>query len=639
VESFLAEFNEGASVCFDLETGTEHHEKALFPWPGNKIVAIGLSRAPGHARMIPYQARGIQRLTYWTPDEEHMIYDLFTDFWQKHTFFGHNAVQFDQKWVCAHWGHIDKIKIDFDTMYASHLLDEERGSHGLEYLTLKHTKMAPWKSTFNLKDTRRLCGYLARDVDATYRIRRALEPELNEAQQWLHRELQLPLGHIFRRMEWRGIKTSKENIEILGKELEEIIEKTKSDLKSMECVQAFELSEGKTFNANAPLHVAFIMEKVLGLPCIKQTGKGAYSTDREVLECYEDRPFVAALLTHRRAVKLHGTYYCNVEAHRRQSEYVHTTFLLHGTVTGRPASRDPNLLNQARPDTAKKAGLADGSVLKNIFIPRMGNVLLQVDFSQAELRTLAMYSQDENLIQIYQEDRDIHTETAARVFEIPVDQVDKGQRSKAKNVNFGVIYGLSEESLNKDFIAAARQQARKEERKFTGNDINEAAASAQRFYHGHQAAYPKVWAWMAEQERLVRTQGYQETFFGRRRRYYKVNKASIRQAYNFPIQSSASEFTLISLCRLERIFKDLNYKAIPILTVYDSIVWDCPYNEIWDLARICKEVMENLNFPFMAGVPMKVDCEMGLKWGKLKNIDPENELVEVSKGQWKKISF
>jgi len=645
VREFLAEFGDDP-ICWDIETGNAQFEKTAFPFKGCNLVMIGLSGGPGHARVIPYEARGIGKLHYWTREELAEIHALLKPFWKKHTFFGHNAVQFDQKWNLHYWPG-EAMTIDFDTMYVSHLLDEEPGGHKLEYLTTRHTKMPPWKSTFTLKDTKKLYEYNARDVDATYRVRLALEPLMNEAQWWLHRELQIPLGHEFRRMEYRGIRVSMDNLDLLGSELEKIISKATSSLMVMDCVKAFELQKNKSLNPDSPHDVAYIMEHILKLPKVKETGTGLYSTDKEVLDHYSDVPFVSSLQLRRRAGKQHSTYFCSIKGHRQTSEYIHTNYLLHGTVTGRPAARNPNLLNQTREDTAQKAGLEDGSLIKGVFIPsvwkthnrlaRMG-VLLQADYSQAEIRVLAMYSQCPRLVAAYQAGLDIHTATAASAYDVPMDKVNKEMRSAAKIVNFGIIYGKGEPSLIADFVKAARAKARKLRIPFTADMELEASTRALDFLNKHKQNHPAVWSWMAQQEYTIRTQGYQETFFGRRRRYYRIDNAAIRQAYNFPIQSTASEFTLIALARLGRITRELGFAAVPVLTVYDSILWDCPQEEMWELADVCKQIMENLEFPFMAGVPMVADFEVGMNWGRLKSMNLDTREIQIAKGVWKKVA-
>lgn len=934
VIEFLDEFPIGSEVACDLETATPDYEGALFPYPDNRIAAIGLGHSPGHARAIPYKARGILTLNYWSDKDQQELTHLLDEFWKTHKFYGHNFVQFDQKWICAEWD-VDQLDIVFESQYAAHLLDEETGTHGLQYLTTRHTNMPMWKSFFTVKDMIQCCNYLCQDIDATIRVRLALEDRMSDTQKWIHQKQQIPLGHIFRKVEQKGIKVSEENIKKLGVGLDEIIKNSKKEIAGIKEVRMLELESGKTFNPNAPAQVAKIMRDYLNLPCVKPTGSGGYSTARDVLEHYEAEPFVSSLLKLRRASKLHSTYYKDIQ--KRFAEHgdrLHTNIILTGTVTGRPASRNPNLFTIPRKDTAKKSGLEDPSIIKNMFIPSPGNVLIQADYKQAELRVLAMYTKDPALTLIFLENLDPHTATAASIYGIPLDEVAKDQRQKAKcfhpdtevltkvgwkalkdlgidedivqawpernfgmrfqwtkpihlslrpheseklvhlktpsgidlrvtpdhrmltftkmgtpnvcmpeffpsarywmnagylggslvipkkllrlavatqadgsigpsqalrfgfskarkaerlrkllvaaelewtesyndtrgitsfylsseqareitqhlerksfpwswlslpkewkqvvveesaywdshtpehlkcfvysntdkqsaevlqaiavcsgrkaritkrakenelhsdvytvtikkhgksrgpckleeedycgdvavlsvpssfvlvrdkgipvvtgqSTSFGIIYGMSEDALVFRFVAAAEEKARKDGVDFTDAAAKHAHSEAKNFLNLHKENHPYIWGWMSEQERIIRQHRYQETFFGRRRRYAKVDKRAIRQSLNFPIQSTASDFTLWAIIRCHDMLKALNIPAEIVLTVYDSIVFDVPEEYLWDASLVIKTVMENLGFDFMCGIPLLVDMEAGTSWGALREIDVE----------------
>lgn len=647
VLEFLAEFPKGSEVICDLETATPDFQMAAYPYPENVIVAIGFSNGPGHARCIPYQARGIASLRYWTEEEEARIKVALTEFFRTHILRGHNFIQFDQKWVSVKFD-IELLDIRFEQMLAGHLLDEERGGLGLEDMAMRYTKMMPWKKTFTVKDIIKCCNYLACDVDANARIAPIIEGKLNEAQIWLHENIQVPLSHEARRMEQKGVRVDTEAIARLDGHLLELIQEEEKEIYSYPEIKAWQLKEGKTFNPESTHHLRDVLENYFRLECIKRTETGLYSTDREVLEHYEDDcPFVGNILRRRRSTKLKGTYVDNIrERVEKHGDIIHYSIKLHGTVTGRPSFADPNVGNIPRADTARKAGIEDPKLVKSIFVPRKTSsgtkIFLQCDYSQAELRTLAMYSDDENLKQAYFDDLDVHSATAATAYGIPMDEFlerleagdpdIKGYRSNAKIINFGIIYGKSEESLERDFIAAARSNerkaAKKQEREPNFTPAMEAAAKkeAQTFISMHKKAYPDVWRWLHAQEVQIRRHGYQETFFGRRRHYHKIDNAAIRQAFNFPIQSTAAEFTHVALIRCAKILRELEIDAYPVLTVYDSIVFECTSDNMWEVAEIVKPIMENLGFPWMT-VPMKVDVEAGLSWGRLKKLDLENRRV------------
>jgi DNA polymerase-1 len=343
------------------------------------------------------------------------------------------------------------------------------------------------------------------------------------------------------------------------------------------------------------------MEKYLKLPCIKRTNSQDYSTDKEVLAAYADVPAIQAVSQLRGLHKAFGTYCEGMKAHIRKDGRIHTSYRIHRTVTGRPASADPNLSNIPRDDTAGKV-LEDGKAVKNVFAASDGCCLLQADYSQIELRVLAALSGDANLREIYLNDQDAHTATAAKVFGVSEDSVTKAQRSMAKCVNFGVVYGLGLESLLEKFKAA-------------GNTEDE----GRHFYESHKHTFPGVWKFMDEQEYIIRTCKYQETPFGRRRRYAEIDNRAVRQAYNFMIQSTASEFAHIALIRINAALRQWGMRAALVLTVYDSLIFDTPFDEFWETAELVKHIMETLEYSWLT-VPIKVDLEAGLTWGSLKKV-------------------
>lgn len=641
VREFLAEFPKGSLVYGDAETATEGFDMATFPYPGNRIVAMGFSKGPGHARTIPLEARGAVKLTYWTDDELAEINAMLREFFLTHKTTGHNWAQFDHKWVSVRYD-IDELEIPFESMLASHLMDEEPGGHGLETLALRYSKMMPWKKTFTVKDIKRCCDYLAKDVDGGYRVYQALNAKISPKLRWLHENIQLPLALEARRMEQRGVAIDVEAMEELGSTLRKVMEESEKEFRTDDRVKAWELKNGPIGFDN-PHHMRDLMENYFKLECIKKTESGLYSADAEVLEYWEDDvPVLQPYLRRRRASKLYGTYYSGVKTRvEEHGPIIHYSMKIHGTVTGRPSFANPNVGNIPRPDTAHKAGIDDPKIVKSMFCARPGRVLLQIDYKQAESRMLAILSDDKNLKQVFYDGQDIHSATAATVYGIPIDEFMqrlksgdtevKGYRSDAKVINFGIPYGKSEESLVNDFVIAARLSERKAAKKagrepdFTADMEKDAEEKGKRFLRLHKENYPEVWVWLSKQEKLIRTKGYLETPFGRRRRFWKIDNAAIRQAYNFPIQSTASELTHISLVRCAKILRELEIDAYPILTVYDSIVFECTPENMWEVADIASDIMETLDqdYPWIT-VPMKVDAEAGPSWGRLKELDVEN---------------
>lgn len=602
----LEEIEAQPLLSADLETGSESFEPMLFPESRSRIISAGFSWRAGIGRAIPIHAKGTGKLHWWSDEFYHgKLLPRVRRIFATKRVFGQNFVAFDQKWIRHQFG-LESCQIDFDTQLAHYILDEERGTHGLERMALLYTTMPPWKAEFTLADTEQMCHYLCQDVDATWRLREVFEPQLNPMQQWLLREILLPVSNVLCDVEYRGVCVSRRNVERLKDEITTKILKETEALRKVAAVRAYETVYNAEFNPHSSDQLADLMENYLKLKCLKRTTGGKYSTDKEVLAKYADKPGISSVVQIRGLSKLRSTYCEGTLEAIKEDGRLHTSYLMHGTVTGRPASRAPNLNNIPCADTVGKV-LDDGKELKAIFLPDPGEVLLQADYSQIELRVMAAESGDPEFIRIFREGLDAHKATAAAVCGIPIEEVTSPQRSSAKTVNFGIIYGMSYESLLKKFVQA-------------GNSEEEGS----RFYKMHQERFAAVWQWMRAQETQIRRFKYQETRFGRRRRYTEITPETIRQAYNYPIQSEAADFTHLSLIRIAHALKQLKLPARIVLTVYDSIVLSVRPDAFWQVARLTKGLMEGLSFPWMT-VPLVVDLEAGFDWGHLRKVDVENQ--------------
>jgi uracil-DNA glycosylase family 4 len=609
VYGFMKEIDEAPIISVDLECGTVDGQGALFPEEGTFPVAFGFSTGPYHGRAIPLYAWSSLTDWYWTDDELKIVMELIKERLKRKKVFGQNWLQYDQKWIKCFFG-LDRTNVVFDTQLAHYLVDEERGTHDLEQLAVRYTKMPVWKSSFTLRDIHETCNYLCKDVDATFRIKEPIEKEMTDKQKHLHQDLHIPLAHELMEMEYRGIRVDLDEINKLSDYLGSEIDRVMKEVRSMPEVKAFELEENVELNMNRWKDLAIIMEKYLKLPSIARTATGSYSTSKETLLALQHIPFVQKVTQIRGLVKLNGTYVNGIRRQLKSGNRVHTSFLIHGTATNRLSSRDPNLQNIPREDTVEKV-IEDGNALKSVFLPDDGYIFLNMDYSQAELRTLAMYSKDPGLIEIFRKGLDAHQATASKVYAKPIDQVKKGERSFAKTVNFGVIYGMSEESLIYKFVTSGASEA-----------------DAREFMRLHKEEFHLVYEWMDRQEHDIRMFGFQETFFGTRRRYEEITRHSIRQAYNFPIQATASLLLLYALIRIAKMLRKLGLDAFISLTVHDSILLQVRPDQLWDTVRVVKHIAENLNFPFM-NVPMKADFEVGRNWGRMHKINIEKEEILI----------
>jgi uracil-DNA glycosylase family 4 len=590
-------------VAVDLECGNREGEGSLWPETGWSFpCAFGFSTRPGHGRAIPLYCWGTHQFYYWADDQVEEILRLISVELKTKPVFGHNWLQYDQKWIKHFFPNLPRTNVVFDTMLAHYLVDEEKGTHDLQQLAVRYTQMAPWKQEFTVRDVHQMCQYLCKDVDATYRIKEAVEPLLTEKQAKLLKRLLIPLGHELMEMEYRGVRVDQENLTRLSSLLDKRIEEELATLRLMPEVQAYELTENTAINVDNHRELAKVMELYLQLPVVHKTAKGQYSTGKPTLEHYKDHPFVQGVQQIRGLGKLKGTYVDGMQDRMKADGRIHTSYLIHGTDSGRLASRDPNLQNLPRDDNVGKV-LEEATAIKRTFAADIGYRFLQADFGQIELRVLAMKSKDPNLIDIFKQGLDVHRAVAARVYGVPLEQVTKGQRSCAKNVVFGVNYGMSEESLIYKFVQAGNTEA-----------------EAKEFLRYHKQTFSVVWDWVEEQRQIVQKDKIQETFFGRRRHYQWVDNHMLRVASNYPIQSEASDFTLFSIVRTARALRELGYDAYPLLTVHDSIIFQVLEEQLWDVADVVKHLMEGLDFSYI-NVPIKVDLEAGLNWGELRKID------------------
>jgi DNA polymerase I len=607
VYAFLDEMDEAEIIAVDLETATVTGEGALFPEDGTIVVAIGFSTHPGHGRAIPLYAWGSLTKWYWTDAEVKEIVDLLTPRLIGRPIFGQNWLQHDQKWLKRFFG-INRTNVVFDTMLAHYLIDEEKGTHDLEQLAIRYTKMPPWKKTFTLRDTEGLCTYLCKDVDATFRVKEPIEKGMTPNQKHLLKELLIPLGHELMEMELRGVAMNSAMVDEVAKLINGKIEEEMRRLREMPPVRAYEIAENTSLNVDDHKGLGVLMGDYFRFPAITTTPKGRYSTGKPTLEALKHEPFVQGVLKLRGLGKLKGTYVDGMYARVRKDGRIHTSYLQHGTATGRLSSQEPNLQNIPRKGTVEQV-LEDGSVIKQIFQADPGYCFLQFDYSQIELRVLAMYSGDPKLIEIFESGKDIHKATAAKVYGIPLEKVTDSQRSCAKNVIFGVNYGMSEESLIYKFVTAGNTEA-----------------EAKDFLRFHKQEFSVTWKWIVGIERRMQQDNVLETFFGRKRHFEYIDKHALRQGPNFLIQSTASEFTLFSIVRTARALRKYGFDAYPLLTVHDNIVFQVKLDQLWEVATLVKHIMENLGFPFI-NVPVKVDAEVGLNWGKLKKINIEKQEV------------
>lgn len=401
----------------------------------------------------------------------------------------------------------------------------------------------------------------------------------------LYRDMELPLAKILARMEERGVFVDKAQLETKSAQMS-------ARINALE-LKIYELA-GETFNINSPKQLADVLFVKLQLPAVKKTKTG-YSTNAEVLEELKDRhPIVAAILDYRVLTKLKSTYLDGLGKLIGDDGRVHTNFNQTVTATGRLSSSDPNLQNiPVRTD--------EGKEIRALFEPGDGyDCILSADYSQIELRLLAHMSGDENLIDAFNRGQDVHARTAAEVFGVALDAVTPDLRRKAKAVNFGIVYGISDYGLSQNL----------------GISRKEAGEYIARYFE----RYPKIKKFLDETVAKAHNLGYVTTMFGRRRALPAINSRNFnlrsfaeRTAMNTPIQGSAADIIKLAMIRAEENLRGLVSRII--IQVHDELVLEAKTSELADAEKILREAMEGV---VKLSVPLVVDVHSGADWSLAK---------------------
>ena len=407
--------------------------------------------------------------------------------------------------------------------------------------------------------------------------------ELEESgQEKLYEELELPLIFVLYDMEKTGIYMEADRLKEYGLSLQVQIDSLEEKIYA---------EAGEEFNINSPKQLGEILFGKLGLPKGKKTKTG-YSTSQKVLdELSEDYPIVADVLEYRRYAKLKSTYADGLFSCVSMDGRVHTTYQQTVTATGRLSSTDPNLQNIP-------IRLELGKQIRKVFLPAKDSLFLDADYSQIELRVLAHMSGDENLIEAYKADRDIHTATAAAVFHVSADQVTPLMRRSAKAVNFGIVYGISSFGL--------------------GQNLSISIKEAQQYINDYFKAYPGLHTFLDGLVDSANLNGYAETMYGRRRpvpELYDTNRTrqqfGERVAMNAPIQGSAADIIKIAMLHVYERLRKEGMKSKLLLQVHDELLIEAPVSEKAEAEKILKEEMENAA---ELKVPLEVDLEEGNDW-------------------------
>lgn len=473
----------------------------------------------------------------------------------------------------------------FDTLLAAYLLDPDRNEYHLPSLMGEYTGFDDYSSL----DEECYFGRLAADIFA---LRDVFAEKIKERDmENLFRNLEVPLAGVLARMELRGIKVRTDILAELKNIMAEKIDRLEKEIHEM---------AGEAFNLNSPKQLSYILFEKLGLPVIRKIKTG-YSTDARVLqELSAIHPIASKLLEYRMVTKIMYTY---LEGLRQlvdaRTGKIHTTFNQTVTSTGRLSSKDPNLQNIP-------IRLEEGRQLRKAFTPsREENLLLAADYSQIELRIMAHLSRDPNLVDAFRKAQDVHTRTAAEVFGVPPEEVTPSMRSRAKAINFGIIYGMSDYGLSQDL----------------GIPRGEARSYIEEYFRRYTGVADYVKRCVEE----ARRRGYVTTLMNRFRSIPDINHSNHtrrsfaeRIARNTPIQGSAADIIKAAMVFIERQMEHEGRSAMMLLQVHDELIFELPAEELQEVASMVKGIMENV---YPLSVPLTVELKAGRDWYHLSPLE------------------
>lgn len=568
------------AVCFDTETTSLNELEA-------ELVGMSFSYKKGLAYYVPLsedQGEVLQTL------------EIFRPFFEKEDLvkIAHN-LKFDYK-ILQQYGITVKGAM-FDTMIAHYLLNPD-GRHGMDYLSEVYLGYKPVsietiigkkgkkQGNFRDADLRTQTDYAAEDADVTFQLYELFAPQLKkENLEDLFFNIEMPLMEVLAKMELAGISLDEKWLAQESIDLE-------NDLRQLES-KIFEIS-GEEFNMNSPRQLGDILFDKMQLdPKAKKTKTGQYATSEDVLQKLASKhEIIQHILEYRTYQKLKSTYVDALPSQiDKDDNRVHTNFSQTTAATGRLASVNPNLQNIP-------IRTLRGQQIRGAFVSGEGKKIISADYSQIELRLIAEISGEDNMIKAFQDGEDIHASTAAKLFKIPLEEVSKTQRSQAKTVNFGILYGQGA-------FALAEQ---------TGLSRSEAKQMIEAYYE----TYPKLKAYMAEQVAKAREQGYVETILGRKRHLKDINSGNFvvrghaeRNAVNAPIQGSAADVVKMAMIKIDKELEAQNLQTKMLLQVHDELLFEAPIEEIEIATQLIKKEMESA---IETQVPLLVEVGVGNNW-------------------------
>ena len=590
LEEWIKKIEEKGIVAVDTETSS------LNPHEAN-LVGISLCSGPGTACYIP-----LEHITEKVLEKKIVLKKLKNILQDKSIKKIGQNIKFDFIILLRNEIKLDPIE---DTMLMSYALDAGKHRHNMDNLSEIHLNHKPIsfkevagtgkkQISFNKVPIKLATQYAAEDADVTFRLYTFFRERLDKEKLLKIYELfEKPMVNLLSQMEIAGIKINSSFLKELSKKFDNKIKKLEKEIFSI---------AKREFNIGSPKQLGEILYNELKIATIKKTKKGGFATSAAVLEdlAFTGHKLPRIVLDWRQLTKLKNTYTDALPEHlNAKTNRVHTSFLLAATTTGRLASSEPNLQNIP-------IKTEDGKEIRKAFIAERNHSLISADYNQIEMRILADIADVKELKKAFKNNEDVHSLTASQVFDIPLNKIDKETRRRAKAINFGIIYGISQYGLAKQ--------------------ISVSNSEAAEFLKSYFKKFPEIKDYMNATINFCRKSGYVNNIFGRRcyitginDKNYNVRNFQERAAINAPIQGSAADIMRLAMIKITSEFeKNPNYKTKMLLQIHDELVFETPQDELEKIVPIIKKNMLDASSSehHQFTIPLTVDINSGNNWGE-----------------------
>lgn len=591
LDRWLKILNEQSVIAVDTETSSLNPLEA-------DLIGVSFSYAPNKACYIPLAHNNIKSLKKKLVLKK--IKPILEDPSVKKV--GQN-IKFDFTVLKQNGIEVNPIE---DTMLISYTLDAGSNRHNLDTLSEIHLEhktisykelVGTGKNKLNFSDIEldKATEYAAEDADVTLRLYNHLKLKLNEEKlNKVYESFEKPMVQLLSKMEFNGIKVDDLYLKKLSEKFEDKLRKIEKEIYSI---------AGKEFNIGSPKQLGEIIYNELKIAKSKKTKKGSLATNAKILEdlALTEHKFPKLILEWRQISKLKNTYSDALQDHiSKKTKRVHTSFLLAATNTGRLASSDPNLQNI--PIKSE-----EGREIRKAFIADKKNILISADYNQIEMRILADIADVKELKRAFKNNEDVHCLTASQVFNVPINKVNDDLRRKAKTINFGIIYGITQYGLAKQ-ISVSNQEALD-------------------FINSYFKNFPEIKDYMSSTISICRKQGYVSNIFGRRIHLRGINDKNFsirsfqeRAAINAPIQGSAADIVRLAMIKINKLIEnDKKLQTKMLLQIHDELIFECLEKDAMYIKKTIKEAMISISNSeyHMFSIPLNVRVNSGYNWGEI----------------------